>query len=152
MQGTEEQNNIAGTRVSHGTIRLRKLVYAMGVWILLIPLAITNAAFRESLIVPVIGEYWGHITSTVTFISGLSIVTYLYFGRYTDYSLRELVAVGVIWPVSTVVFEFSFGHYVMHHSWDVLLSDYDVFSGRVWAFVPLSMAVLPLIFGRYLKN
>ena len=134
------------------TIRSSRLLYAVGVWLGLAVLAMLNAVVRESLIAPAVGDYWGHVTSTATYLSGLSVVSYLYFGRYQDHSFGELVAIGIMWPAMTVAFEFGFGHYVAGNTWDALLADYDLLSGRVWSLVPLSMAIVPLLFGHYLNN
>ena len=134
------------------TIRPDRLLYAVAIWAVLAALAILNAVVREGLISPIVGDYWGHVTSTITFLSGLSVVSYFYFGRYIDHSVRELAAIGVMWPTMTILFEFGFGHYVMGNSWDVLTADYNLLAGRVWSFVPLSMAIVPLLFGRIMKE
>lgn len=128
------------------------LRYAVAVWGGLAVLAILDAVIREGLISPAVGDYWGHVTSTITFLSGLSVVSYFYFGRYIDHSVGELIAIGVMWPTMTILFEFGFGHYVMGNSWEALTADYDLLAGRVWSLVPLSMAVVPLLFGRILKE
>lgn len=138
----------AGPRV----VRPSRLLASVAVWAGLAILAILNAVVRELLIAPVVGDYWGHVTSTVTFLSGLSVVSYLYFGRYRNHSFRELVAIGIMWPVMTIVFEFGFGHYIMGNTWDALLADYNLLAGRLWSLVPLSMAAVPLLFGKYLKE
>lgn len=98
------------------------------------------------------GDYWGHVTSTVTFLADLAVVSYLYFGRYTDHTVGELVVIGILWPVMTIAFEFGFGHYVMGDTWDALFADYNLLAGRVWLLVPFAMAVVPILFGRYLKR
>jgi hypothetical protein len=46
-----------------------------------------------------------------------------------------------------VGFEFRFGHYVMGRSWSRLLADYNLFAGRVWVLVLLTVLCMPLIAG-----
>lgn len=144
--------NSGSTAPRQRSIRPVRLLYAVGLWVGLAVLAILNATVREAVIAPIVGDYWGHVISTITFLSGLSGVTYLYFTRYTEHSVEELAAIGVIWPVMTVLFEFGFGHYVMDNTWETLLADYNVLAGRVWSLVPIAMAVTPLLFGWYLKR
>jgi len=115
-------------------------------------LAIANAAVREVLVAPIVGEYWGHLTSTVTYITALFVVASRYFGRYTEHSVRELVVIGVLWVVMTVLFEFGFGHYVMGNTWKALLRDYDLRAGRIWSLVLLALGVAPVLFGHYVKS
>jgi hypothetical protein len=55
--------------------------------------------------------------------------------RWRPVSGRQAIAVGLIWLVMTVAFEFVFGHYVAGHSWERLLYDYDLPAGRLWSLV-----------------
>lgn len=133
-------------------IRPGRLLRALGVWLGLAVLAILNASVREFLISPVVGDYWGHVASTATFVALVSAVSYLYFTRRTEHTARELVAIGGLWLVATVLFEFGFDHYVVGNSWAALLADYDLLAGRVWVLVLVTLAVAPWFFGRYLKQ
>lgn len=133
-------------------IRPVRLLYALGVWLGLAVLAILNAGVRETVFSPAVGDYWGHVASTATFVTVVAVVSALYFGRYTEHSLRELVVVGAAWLVMTVLFEFGFGHYVMGNSWATLFADYDLLAGRVWVLVLLSLAIAPVVFGHFLKR
>lgn len=152
MDKTPRPEPPASSPASPRMIRPIQLVYAGGVWIGLAVLAILNAVVREIFITPMVGDYWGHVASTVTFIAILSVVAYLYFTRYTEHSVRELLAIGLIWFVMTVLFEFGFGHYVMGTPWDVLFHDYNVLAGRVWVLVLVALLLAPMVFGHYLKR
>ena len=57
---------------------------------------------------------------------------------------RWLLGLGTVWVAATIVFEFTFGHWVMGHSWSYLLADYNLFAGRLWTLVLASVAVAPL--------
>lgn len=133
-------------------VRPIRLLYAVGIWVGLVVAAILNAMVRELVIAPSLGDYLGHVASTGTLVTVIAVVAYLYFTRYSDHSVRELVAIGLLWAVMTVLFEFGFGHYVMGHSWAVLIADYNLLAGRVWALVPLSMSLFPLLFGWSLER
>lgn len=152
MDDTPRPEKRTALRAYPRVIRPTRLLYAGGVWLGLAVLAILNAGVREVFVAPVAGDYWGHVTSTVTFIAALSVVSYLYFTRYTEHSVRELVAIGSMWFVMTVLFEFGFGHYVMGNTWEALLRDYNVLAGRVWVLVLLALLVAPVVFGHYLQR
>lgn len=47
-------------------------------------------------------------------------------------SAGQAIIIGLIWLGMTVVFEFTFGRYVVKHSWEKLLHDYNLRRGRVW--------------------
>jgi hypothetical protein len=61
-------------------------------------------------------------------------------------SVQEALLVGLFWLVVTVAFEFVFGHFVMGHSWERLLHDYNVVEGRLWVLVLLWETTAPVIF------
>ena len=63
-------------------------------------------------------------------------------------SSRQAIAIGGLWLIMTVLFEFIFGHYVMGHAWETLLRDYNLFKGRVWLLVLVWTAVAPYLFFR----
>lgn len=137
---------------SERTVRPVRLLAAMALWVGLAVLAVLNATVRELLVAPVVGDYWGHVVSTVTFIAALSVVAYWYFTLRTDHTVTELAVVGAAWLVATALFEFGFGHYVMDNSWAALLADDDLLAGRVWVLVLLALAVAPVLFGDSLKR
>jgi hypothetical protein len=45
----------------------------------------------------------------------------------------------------TVAFEFLFGHYVMGHTWERLLQDYNILAGRIWILFLVFTAAAPYI-------
>lgn len=52
---------------------------------------------------------------------------------------------GVIWLFSTIAFEFIAEHYVFGNSWEKLLADYNLFEGRIWSLVLLTILLAPYI-------
>jgi ABC-type glycerol-3-phosphate transport system permease component len=57
--------------------------------------------------------------------------------------LTQAIAIGTIWLILTVAFEFFFGRYVGNHPWSRLLADYNLLAGRLWGLVLLAVATLP---------
>jgi hypothetical protein len=57
---------------------------------------------------------------------------------------RDAVAVGVLWAVATVSFEFLFGHYVNGDAWADLFGAYDLLEGRLWPLAVVGVAATPL--------
>jgi hypothetical protein len=57
-------------------------------------------------------------------------------------------AVGALWLVLTLAFEFLFGRYVARKSWQHLFHDYNVLAGRVWVLIPAWVAAAPYAFFR----
>ena len=133
------------------TVKL--LLYALGVWLILVIAAILNGTLRNSFISPRAGEYAGHVISTIILICVILVVTYLFLSVIRiDYTVTDLLLVGALWLVMTVLFEFVFGHYVMGHPWAKLLADYNILKGRVWVLVLIATFFAPLLAGLILRK
>ena len=129
------------------SIRASVLAQPLGLWTLMAVVAVLNGGLRETVIVPRVGEYLGHVVSTALLVAAILAVAYLYFSRTSiEYVRAELLAVGVCWVVLTVGFEFLVG-YVEGTPVSVTLGQYDVLAGQLWILVPLALLVAPLLFG-----
>lgn len=122
---------------------------ALLVWLLFLVLAIAGAAFREGVLTPRIGQAAAHVVGTVVVVA-LFLVVIAFTVRWVVPSMEpaRLVQLGVGWTVLTVIFEFGFGRFVMGHQWSRLLDDYNVFAGRVWVLVLLTLLIGPWLIGR----
>ncbi len=126
----------------------RMYTYALGAWFLMGVMANINGIFRNSVITPRLGEHAGHVISTALFICIIVAITYAYVTRMGPvWSRGQLFGIGVAWLLMTIAFEFVFGHYVIGHSWDRLLADYDILAGRVWSLVLVATLAAPLLTG-----
>jgi len=86
-------------------------------------------------------------------LGNIYIGTYLFISSLkTDYTKTDLLLIGAFWLVSTILFEFIFGHYVMGHSWNTLFADYNILKGRVWSLVLLTAFIAPLLIGSILQK
>jgi hypothetical protein len=130
----------------------RLYVYAVGAWLVLTVLAILNGVLRDATYGNALGEYAGHVLSSLIFVAVVLAVTYVFLRLVRlDYGLGDLLVVGGMWVVMTVAFEFLFGHYVVGHPWSRLLADYNVLKGRAWGLVLFAVFLAPLIMGRLAK-
>ncbi len=115
-------------------------------WVPMVAIAIANGALREATYGKRMTELRAHQLST---LSGIVLFTVYIWGVTTVWPLQtsgQAVAVGIMWLVLTLAFEFLFGRYVAGHSWSRLLQDYNVLAGRVWVFIPTWVAVAPYVF------
>ena len=121
-------------------------VVTFGMWLVFVVIAIINAAVRNKVYKPVVGDLVAHQISTVIFVSLIFVVTYLIL-RVSGLQLTDLSALvmGSIWLVSTILFEFAAGHYAFKNSWEKLLADYNIFKGRIWSLVLLATFLAPYI-------
>ena len=139
------------TRFDDGPIRPRVYLHPLGAWGLMAILAVLNGGFREVVLIPRLGEYPGHVLSTLALVAAILLVSFLFFSRTTiEYRRAELVLVGLLWTVLTIGFEFLVG-YLEGSPVSVTIGQYDVLAGQVWIAVPLTLLLSPLLFGRYVR-
>ena len=125
------------------------VVKAVVTWVLMIPVAILNGAFREAVVRPRVGELRAHQVSVATGSVGfLALVAGRWCGEVGRIDDRVLFRMGVGWLVATILFEFGFGHYLRGFSWQQLLHDYNVRAGRLWVVVLLVILFSPLMVKR----
>ena len=130
------------------TLQTSAILAPLGVWILLAVLAVLNGIVRELVLIPRISEYPGHVASTVSLVAIILVLTWLFFGwTAVEYDRLQLLAIGGVWVVLTVGFEFLVG-YVEGTPVSVTLGQYDLLAGQVWVFVPLALLIAPQVFGR----
>jgi hypothetical protein len=118
------------------------------VWCIFVVLAILNGALRNAVLTPRLGEFRGHITSTVILCAAILIVTWLTIGWIRPVKSSDALLIGGGWVLMTVAFEFLAGHYVFRTALTTLLADYDLFAGRVWVLVLVTTALAPLLMAR----
>ena len=129
------------------------LLYALGIWAIFLVLAIVNGIVRESIYAPRLGEDLGHAVSSIIAIIYILAITYWFTDSIkADVIGTDLLWIGALWLILTVIFEFGFGHYVMGRSWDYLLADYNILKGRLWSLVLLTMLIAPPLWGLILSR
>ena len=114
-------------------------------WLPGIPIAIANGILREVVYKARMDDLPAHQLSVVSFILLFGVYVWLVLPWLKLSTRAEAARVGLLWLVLTVAFEFLFGHYAMGHSWETLLHDYNLASGRLWVVVLLWIAIAPWI-------
>jgi hypothetical protein len=111
-------------------------------------IGILNGILRETTYGKYTNELRAHQISTLTGIIFFSLYIGLIVHLWGLESSTQALAIGAIWLLFTVAFEFLFGHYVARHSWEKLLADYNLLAGRIWILVLIGIAIAPFLFYR----
>lgn len=127
---------------------MKTIIVYITFWIGLVFLAILNGAVREKGYSRFMTELSAHQLSTLIFVVLIGVYTYLITGFFKLQSSISALLVGVIWLSMTIIFEFTFGHYVIGHSWSRLLHDYNLLEGRFWIVVLIWTFLAPYTFYR----
>jgi len=144
------KNKFLSVNVKINNMISKLYLYSFGVWLLFIIPAILNGIAR-GLYAPYTGELLAHQISSVIFSTIIFAGTYVFL-KYTGVSGTSLqfIYVGLMWLFLTISFEFLFGHFVIGHSWEKLLHDYNIFEGRIWLLVLVVTATSPWLANRIL--
>lgn len=127
------------------------LIRSLGVWFLILVTAIGNGGLRDLILAPAFGEFPARQMSSVTLSLLILGITLLFVTRLHISRKHQLWYVGGFWLALTLGFEFLFWHYVGGKPWALLLEDYRIWEGRLWALVVLTTAVAPALAGRIRK-
>jgi len=142
IRETDDQGESEGISEEVRTMMLKYTI----AWLGLPVIAIINGLVRQYGYKNALGELRAHQVSTVTGIILFGLYIWALSLRWKIQSSVQAIAIGLMWLVMTVAFEFLFGHYVMKHPWSKLLHDYNIFEGRIWVLVLLWTLIAPYVF------
>ena len=108
-------------------------------------MAIANGILRDTVLVRIMSlssarRCSGVILSIVVF--AWTLVTFRWIGSPSPLACA---AIGALWALLTVVFEFSFGRMVAKKSWEEVLRPYRLEGGDLWVFVLATVAFSPIV-------
>ncbi|MDR2918350.1 MAG: hypothetical protein LBV72_03165 [Tannerella sp.] len=112
------------------------------IWLLIIPLAILNGAFRESVLIPYIGETYALFLSGILLGIMIFIVAYIFIPRLKHSSSANYWKIGLLWLILTLCFEFGFG-FLRKIPFSEMIKAYDITTGNLWLFIVLFVGLLP---------
>jgi hypothetical protein len=122
------------------------ILRALLTWLILAVVMFMNGALRALVFQPRLGEALARQVATGMGVLIVFGFAWLLVRRLEDPTPGDLLRVGALWLVLTLVFEFGLG-YVTGMSWDAMLADYNVLQGRLWPLIPLSALVAPWLWG-----
>jgi hypothetical protein len=121
------------------------VVRSLLVWLVVILAETLHGIARTTLLAPHVGDFHARQLGVFTgslMIFAITIAFVRWIGATTR---RELFAVGVLWLLLTLSFEFLFGRFILHDSWERLLSDYDPTQGGFLAIGMVFLTLAPLM-------
>ena len=121
------------------------LFRSVAAWLLILVLAMLNGGFREAVLLPSLGKpaalvLSGALLSACVVIVAMVLANWLKL----DGSARSL-AVGSLWLLLTLVFEFGFGRLAQGRSWPEMLEAYSFKDGNIWPLVLALTFLAPLV-------
>lgn len=117
-------------------------------WVPMLFIAIANGALRQFTFGKAMPELRAHQLSTAIGAVLIGLYIYSILRIRPPSSGRQALAIGVLWLLLTVTFEFAFGRLVVHRPWALLFHDYDLCAGRIWVLFLAWITLSPYLFFR----
>lgn len=122
-----------------------QFIRALLLWCGIIPLAILNGILRDLVLARRMRPKTARLASGISLsfiILGWSILTIPWLQPARS---ERLIALGGLWLLLTVAFEFLFGRYVSKMTWADLMKPYQFKDGEIWPVVLLMVLFAPLM-------
>lgn len=132
-----------------------KLIYKQSIviWFVFMVFAILNGIARNFLYQEKLGDLRAHQISTLTGIIGFLFIIYMFLKiSKSQYVPKDLLKIGFGWVLMTIAFEFLFGHYIAGNTWQKLLADYNIFAGKLWILILLTILLGPWAVDKFRKK
>jgi hypothetical protein len=118
---------------------------SIAIWLIFIIIESLNGTIRTLWLVQVVGDLWAHQISFVTGSLLILTISTIFVRWLNATSLAQLISVGVLWMLLTVVFEVSLGRWAFGYSWTQIAADYNLFQGRLMSIGLVLLLFAPLI-------
>lgn len=121
---------------------------AVGIWVLLLVLAILNGVLREAVLDPRLGGMPGLVISGLLLCSFILGVAYLFGPRLGVLGSKQLWLLGASWLLLTLASEFSLG-LLRSKTVMEILDVYAFKGGNLWPLVLMTTLAAPWLTARF---
>lgn len=118
------------------------------VWLVIIAAETVHGVLRGILLVPLVGDLPARQIGVPVGSLIIFAVAYIFVRWIAARTRLQLLGVGLLWLVLSVLFEIGLGRVVLGLPWGRIMEDYDPARGGFLVFGLLVMAVSPLLAAR----
>ncbi|CAN5529788.1 hypothetical protein BH10ACI2_BH10ACI2_07240 [soil metagenome] len=129
------------------SVALRGLV----VWLVFIFAESINGTIREIFVKPILGDLRARQLSFLSAIVIIFAVASIFFRWIGETKRKHLLLVGLLWVSLTFGFEVFVGRMLLGISWEIILSDYNIFNGGLMTFGLIILAVTPILVSEFYR-
>ena len=121
----------------------------VAVWFCIIFVEVVHGIARTMFLAPVLGDFRARQVAVFTGSLLILLVAMSFIRWIRPADVADAVWVGLVWLALTLVFEVSFGRFVMHATWSRIASDYDLSRGGLLPVGLLVVTMAPFISARF---
>jgi magnesium-transporting ATPase (P-type) len=127
---------------------MRLAAKILTVWFVLLAVEFTHGALRVIFLVPRVGDFPSRQIGVFTGSLLIFVVVYLFAPWFGHLETRALLAIGFVWLVLTVLFEFAMGIFLFHFPLRRILEDFNIAKGGLFPLALLFLFFSPLLVAR----
>jgi hypothetical protein len=120
-------------------------------WLPMLFLAVGNGIFREAILKKKMTTEKAHQVSTLLLVGLLVVYMVFFLLEFPPQSFSQAITIGAGWMLLTLLFEFGFGRY-RGIPWQTMFAEYNLLKGKLWALVPASLLLVPVVFYFFTAN
>ena len=121
------------------------------VWGVIIGVETIHGILRTLLLAPTVGDFRARQISVFTGSLIILGVTCLFIDWIKASGRKQLIAVGLMWALLTIIFEMILGLLILDLPWTRITEDYDLSQGGLLGLGLLFMAAAPSL-ARFLRS
>lgn len=120
------------------------LYKAIGVWLVIVVVAIFNGMFREAVLLPIIGAEIALPLSGILLSVLVFLVTFMSITLFNSPDHKLYILTGLLWILLTLLFEGLFGYYA-GEPWQEIVQVFNVKKGDLFILVLFITAISPWV-------
>jgi hypothetical protein len=119
-------------------------------WWLPLPIIGTlNGVLRGFLLNLIFQDFVARQFSSLLMIIWIFIYTAFIYKKLNVQKSVHAWFAGITWLLLTVAFEFILGYFILGSSLESMLADYNLFAGRFWLLVLISILLGPILYFKF---
>ena len=116
---------------------------AIAIWLVIVIMAIVNAAIREAVLIPTIGSALALPVSGLLLSAIVFLIAFIAIPWFNSAENKIYITVGIIWFMLTLLFEVLFGYFVTGKTWSEIVQVFDLRKGDLFILVLLMTLIAP---------
>lgn len=128
---------------------MKKYIQAIGIWALMIPVAILNGGLRENVLIK-LGAISTPLSGIILSIC-IFIIAFLLIPKIKNCKRMDYIVIGIVWCFLTNMFDLSM-YLSEGGGFTDLLESYNFLSGNLWIVVVLTTLLSPIIVAKIKKR
>lgn len=118
---------------------------AIAIWLTFIIAESLNGTIRIFWLIPTFGDPLAHQISFVTGATLIVAIATLFVPWLHLSQFSQMLQVGFLWMLLTVMFEISLGRFVFGYSWGQIAADYNLLQGNLMSLGLILIVLSPFV-------